>query len=182
MRMKHTALLLTAGFLLMPTITLEPRPGQGGFGGPAQAAVAASVAVGGNGRPGGSPGSQPGACGRRTAGHGRGDSGAAARCEPDDLLRIRYRRTVDISAGGPAGNERMIQFAGPMLGLTGNTIALATSSAARANGVRYGSVPSSAARSVHPARVGGGGPGGAVTATAGWTRCSSVWTATRTAC
>ena len=33
MRMKHTALLLTAGFLLMPTLLWSQLPGPGGFGG-----------------------------------------------------------------------------------------------------------------------------------------------------
>src|SRR5688572_21099214 len=117
MRAKHTALILTAGFLLIPTITLSQGPGgrpagdfggrQGGgergFGGPSSGGGSLQFTPGG-----GSPG---------------GSSGRGRMLSDPDALFDQYSkdgrtlRKEDL----PESMQRMIQFAGPMLGLTGDS-------------------------------------------------------------
>lgn len=117
MRAKHTALILTAGFLLIPTITLSQGPGGrpgGDFGG----------RPGGGGERGGWSG-QPG--GGFNPGGGAPSGGGGMRggrmfADPDALFEQyskdgRTLRKEDL----PESMQRMIQFAGPMLGLTGDS-------------------------------------------------------------
>jgi len=121
MRMKHTALLLTAGFILMPTLLWSQLPGQGsgyggrdgGFGG----------RDGGSGGPGGFrvPGGPGGPGGPTMGGPTMGWGGGRSRMDPEQLFAQYSKdgqtlRKEDL----PQQMQMGIDMFGPQIGLTGN--------------------------------------------------------------
>jgi len=111
MRMKHSALLLTAGFILMPTLLWSQLPGQGGVPGGRD---------GGYGGPGGPGGFRdrgvPGG-----PGMGGPGMGGRSRMDPEQLFAQyskdgRTIRKEDL----PQQMQMGLDMMGPQLGLTGN--------------------------------------------------------------
>src|SRR5262245_11650784 len=125
MRMKHTALLLTAGFILMPTMLWSQLPGQGGgFGGRDGGFGGRDGGSGGPGgfRDRGGPGG-PGGPAMGGAGMNWGGGGGRSRMfgDPEQLFAQYSKDGQTIRKEDlPQQMQMGIDMLGPQLGLTGN--------------------------------------------------------------